>query len=234
MKIDDMDIRMFGAKQLTVEITPPGTQVRVELPDGTLVPTETETYTPLSEVAVGVLFRGESRNEIQKSASEFNAALQRGRVLTLDGYERKFMAYMQGNTLNKTISKKRYMADFKFVGYWFGEEIQLKFKRTHEAVFETVGNRDTPCKVTIIALEYINKLTINGFSDVITVENIDRGKEIVVDGKMGTVTEDGANKFADVELWEFPYLKTGTQKKQHLIFSSDKIMVTVSYFPMWL
>lgn len=234
MKIDDTDIRKFGAIQLTVDIVPPKTAVKVELPDGALTPTETDTYTPLSEVTVGVLFRGQNRNEIQKNVSDLNAVMQQGRTLTIDGYERKFKAFMQDSTLNKTITKKRYTAEFKFIGYWFSEEIRLKFKDTHEAVFEAIGNRETPCRLIIVALEYISKLTINGFSDVITIENIDRGKEIVIDGEKGTVTEDGANKFADVELWEFPYLKTGEQKKHHLIFSSDKIMATVSYFPMWM
>ena len=177
MKIEDADIREYGAKQLTVEFAPPKTSVTVELPDGALIPTETETYTPLSELTVGVLFRGENRNEIQRNVSNFNAALQSGKVLTLDGYERKFMAYLQDNSLNKTITKKRYTAEFKFTGYWFGEEVQLKFKDTHEAVFEALGNRETPCKLTIVALEYISKLKINGFSDEITVENIDRGNK---------------------------------------------------------
>lgn len=234
MKIGEMDIRAFCAKQLTVDIAPPSTQVKVEMYDGALIPSETKTYMPLGEITVGVLFRGETRNEVQRYVSDFNAALQKGVVMTLDKYERKFMGYMQSNTLSKTVTKRRYTAEFKFVGYWFGEEVTLSFDNIHEAIFEAMGNRDAPCKITMTALEYISELKISGFSEEITIQNIDRGKAIVIDGEKGIVTEDGSNKFKDVELWEFPYLKVGEYKKHHIVFSSNKLMVTFSYRPMWM
>lgn len=48
MKIDSIDIRSFDAKQLTVDFEPPQTGVTVEMFDGALIPSESETYTPLS------------------------------------------------------------------------------------------------------------------------------------------------------------------------------------------
>lgn len=49
MKIDSTDIREFDAKQLSVEFTPPQTTVTVDMFEGALIPSESETYTPLSE-----------------------------------------------------------------------------------------------------------------------------------------------------------------------------------------
>ena len=103
MKIDSIDIRSFDAKQLTVDFEPPQTGVTVEMFDGALIPSESETYTPLSGLTVTVLFRGKDRDEVQKHVSDFNAELQKGVVLTLDGYSRHFKAYMTGNSLSKTI-----------------------------------------------------------------------------------------------------------------------------------
>ena len=117
MKIDSIDIRSFDAKQLTVDFEPPQTGVTVEMFDGALIPSESETYTPLSGLTVTVLFRGKDRDEVQKHVSDFNAELQKGVVLTLDGYSRHFKAYMTGNSLSKTITKTRYTAEFKFTGY---------------------------------------------------------------------------------------------------------------------
>lgn len=116
MKIDSIDIRSFDAKQLTVDFEPPQTGVTVEMFDGALIPSESETYTPLSGLTVTVLFRGKDRDEVQKHVSDFNAELQKGVVLTLDGYSRHFKAYMTGNSLSKTITKTRYTAEFKFTG----------------------------------------------------------------------------------------------------------------------
>lgn len=92
MKIDSIDIRSFDAKQLTVDFEPPQTGVTVEMFDGALIPSESETYTPLSGLTVTVLFRGKDRDEVQKHVSDFNAELQKGVVLTLDGYSRHFKA----------------------------------------------------------------------------------------------------------------------------------------------
>lgn len=235
MKIDNIDIRSFDAKQLSVDFEPPQTGVTVEMFDGALIPSESETYTPLSGITVTVLFRGGNRDEIQRHVSDFNAELQKGVVLTLDGYSRHFKAYMTGNSLDKTITKERYKAEFTFTGYWFSDEVTLSWQNVHEMVFEAAGNRATPCKVTITALEYIEELTINGFqSGVITVSTIPRGSTVVIDGETGFVTMDGENKFKDVYLMEFPYLTTGTKKAHHLIFSDRNALVTVQYKPMWL
>lgn len=118
MKIDSIDIRSFDAKQLTVDFEPPQTGVTVEMFDGALIPSESETYTPLSGLTVTVLFRGKDRDEVQKHVSDFNAELQKGVVLTLDGYSRHFKAYMTGNSLSKTITKTRYTAELQMKGNW--------------------------------------------------------------------------------------------------------------------
>lgn len=158
MKIDSIDIRSFDAKQLTVDFEPPQTGVTVEMFDGALIPSESETYTPLSGLTVTVLFRGKDRDEVQKHVSDFNAELQKGVVLTLDGYSRHFKAYMTGNSLSKTITKTRYTAEFKFTGYWFSDEVSLNWQGAYEAIFEAQGNRATPCRLTITATEYIEQL----------------------------------------------------------------------------
>lgn len=59
MKIDSTDIREFDAKQLSVEFTPPQTTVTVDMFEGALIPSESETYTPLSGITVAVMKNGE-------------------------------------------------------------------------------------------------------------------------------------------------------------------------------
>ncbi len=234
MKIDDINIREFDAKQLSVDFTPPQTTVTVDMFDGALIPSESETYTPLSGITVEVLFRGNDRDEVMMHISDFNALLQKGVVLTLDGYRRKFKGYMTANTPEKTISKGRYKSSFQFTGYWFSDEVTISWQEQNEMIFEAQGNRWSPCKISITALEYIESMKINGLSDEITVKTIPRGATVVIDGEKGFVTMDGQNKFDDVEMLEFPYLKTGKDKEHHLIFSDKNTIVTIQYKPMWL
>lgn len=81
---------------------------------------------------------------------------------------------------------------------------------------------------------YIETMKINGLSDEITIKTIPRGATVVIDGETGFVTMDGENKFKDVEMFEFPYLKTGKDKEHHIIFSDKNAIVTIQYKPMWL
>lgn len=231
MKIDSTDIREFDAKQLSVEFTPPQTTVTVDMFEGALIPSESETYTPLSGITVEVLFRGKDRDEVMTHISDFNALLQKGVVLTLDGYRRKFKGFMTANAPEKTISKERYKSSFKFTGYWFSDDVTISWQEKNEIIFETKGNRWTPCRLTITALEYIETMKINGLSDEITIKTIPRGATVVIDGETGFVTMDGENKFKDVEMFEFPYLKTGKDKEHHIIFSDKNAIVTIQYKP---
>lgn len=235
MKINDTDIRTFNAKQLTVDFSPPSTVVSVDMFNGALIPSESETYTPLSGVTVGVLFRGNTRNEIQTNVSNFNAMLQKGVTLVLDGYEKMFKGFMTANSLKKTITKERYTAEFTFTGYWFSDTVTLTFKDVYEMKFDAIGNRQTPCRISITALEYIEQLKINGFADEIIISVIQNGATVVIDGYKGLLTQDGINKFKDVRgMMEFPYLKVGDEKSHDIIFSTDKLIVSFEYNPMWL
>lgn len=234
MKIAEVDIREFHAKQLTVEFSPPPTAVDVEMYKGALLPSENDTDTPLSSIKVSLYFRGETRDEVFEHISNLTALLQQGTTLTLDGYRRKFMAYLKSSSVEKTASKRRYKATFEFDGYWYSNEIELQFNEMNEFSFEVIGNRPTPCIVSIVALAYVEELKITGFSDEIIIANINKGENVVIDGEQGTVMLDGKNKFLDVTLWEFPFLKVGTKKTHNIVVSSDKMMVTIRYKPMWM
>lgn len=73
MKIDSIDIRSFDAKQLTVDFEPPQTGVTVEMFDGALIPSESETYTPLSGLTVVVKFHVAASRPFHQRAVESGA-----------------------------------------------------------------------------------------------------------------------------------------------------------------
>lgn len=108
-----------------------------------------------------------------------------------------------------------------------GDNLEISFLKVHIFFLEVE-------ELTITALEYIETMKINGLSDEITIKTIPRGATVVIDGETGFVTMDGENKFKDVEMFEFPYLKTGKDKEHHIIFSDKNAIVTIQYKPMWL
>ena len=103
-----------------------------------------------------------------------------------------------------------------------------------EFSFDAEGTRDAPCIISMTALSFAEELKITGFSDEIIITNINRGETVVIDGEQGTVMVDGKNKFLDVTLWEFPFLTVGEKKTHNIVVSSDRMMVSIRYRPMWL
>lgn len=234
MKIGEVDIRAFQAKQLTVDILPPQTAVNKDWLPRALRPTESETETTFSSLEVKLLIRGRDRNDVTNKISDINALLQSGAALTLDGYERRFMAYATGNGEEKTLSKTKYLAEFSFDGYWFSDQVEVRLQNEATVEFEAQGNRTPPCKVTIIPDEDIDELTITGFAEVMTLRNLPRGATIIIDGENGIVTQDGANKFEDFDGWDFPYLNVKNGKMNAITFGTSKCDITITYNPMWI
>ena len=65
-------------------------------------------------------------------------------------------------------------------------------------------------------------ITLNG--NTITIETLSSGGTISIDGRTGTVTQNGANAFNVVDLWEFPKLQAGSNS---ITFSSSGANVKV-------
>lgn len=63
--------------------------------------------------------------------------------------------------------------------------------------------------MTSMTLKGVAVSAINGKDSPIVIKNITNGKKIIIDGEKGLVTEAGANKFGDMDFWEFPSLKKG-------------------------
>ena len=174
MKIENTDIREFGAKLLKVNFTPPATTIDWEMYQGALLPSENNTDVPLSQIETEIYFKGKDRDEILANISNFSAMLQKGVALELDGYRRKFMAYQSGApNVEKTVSKQSYKATYRFDGYWFSEMVELHFNEINEFSFETIGNRPTPCIISVTSLAHIDELKITGFTEEQIEENND-------------------------------------------------------------
>lgn len=71
MKVNGIDIRKYDAKQLTVDVQPPGINVNYEWITRALLPAEFDTDVTMGHLKLSVYFRGQNRNKIIRTASEF-------------------------------------------------------------------------------------------------------------------------------------------------------------------
>lgn len=233
MLVNGIDIRKYGAKQLTVDLQPPQISVNSEWVEGAPTPHEFDTEVQYGTCELTILFRGTSRNSIVRTLSEFLSLLTQRCRLNLDGYKGTYIGDLDSDSVKKTIVADRYILTVKFKGYMVDNEVTNVYRGVYGAKFTTLGTRDTPCIVEITPQANLQQLTIGGFGDDdIILTDLRAGHTVIINGERGTVTQDGENKFGDCDMWAFPVLKK--DRENNITFSSDKCDVTIHYSPMWI
>lgn len=94
------------------------------------------------------------------------------------------------------------------------------------------GTDETPTTIEITSTIDQPTLTITGLTKTpIVVKNIKANQKIVIDAENFSITAGGVNKFADVDLWEYPFLKQGTN---HITLNQSTITLVLKYKPRYL
>lgn len=159
-------------------------------------------------------------SEIKKSILKYNDISLNYKVF-LDG-EPDISYIMPGNEILKV----------KLLGYCFGNGIVESLNKISNKEIHNKGTTKTPAIIEIVPSVDIIDLTINGLAnDPITIKNLHANKKIIIDGKEGTVTEEGINKFKDTDFWEFPFLMPGTNA---ITLSKNSCNVTIKYEPRYI
>ena len=232
MKVNNVDIRKYDAKQLTVDVQPPSISVNYEWITGAALPTEFETEVQMGHLKLSIYFKGKDRNNIIRAASEFMSNFTKACKMELDGYKGTYIGFITSNDYEKKNVKQRYVVNLEFDGFFVDDDLSITFDGKTSASFYKVGTRDAPCVVEIYAKSTLTNYTIAGLGDDdIIIESLTAGKTVVIDAKTGLVTIDGANAFDKVDLWAFPVLKSG---ETALTFSDTNARVTIKYTPMWI
>ena len=233
MKVNGIDIRKYNAKQLTVDIQPASFKANTEWLEGAATPHEFETEVQYGTLKLTILFRGSGRSEIVRTVSEFLTLMTQRTELKLDGYKGSYIGDITSNNLAKTKQSNRYILTLQFNGYIADAEIVNTYTGVREARFTTLGTRPTPCIIVVHPTTDLQQLTISGFGEIdIIIGNLKKDVQVIIDGKKGTVTEDGMNKFGECDMWEFPVLTDG--EENIITFSSNKCDIEIRYSPMWL
>ena len=232
MKINGIDVKKYNAKQLTVAIHPASDAVEYEWITGAVLPIEFDTDIKMGSADVSVYFKGKNRDDINRRMSEMMALFTKSCILELDGYKGKFMAYRTSDDFENTISKERSKLNLKFDGFFFDEQLVMKFDGVTIGKIKVIGSRKTPCIVEVTAKKALKNYVIKGIgTEDIVIETLDTGKTIEINGETGRVTSSGENAFDKTDIWEFPKLETG---QKEISFSSRDATVKIKYKPMWI
>ena len=232
MLINSINIKSFNAKLLTVDIQTQELSNSSEWLDNSLSPLFLANKKQFKKIDLEIAFKGASRTEILNNISNFMSKLINEVILTLDKYDHKYKVILKENSTEKTISKNLYKKKLSFIGYEFSDEVIENLDRITTKTINVAGNLLTPATVEITPSIDIIDLQIDGLSnDSIIIKNLHANKKIIIHSEDATVLEEGANKFIDTDMWEFPFLSPGANK---IKISKNNCNIKIKYRPRYI
>ena len=240
MKINGIDSAEYGAQQWNV--TPGYVSIKneSEMLDGALRPLMLPGKISMKKYKVAVLLRGASRQEMWTNGSRLVASLLSPAVVKLDGFKNNFCFVLTNPSQAESSLKRFHKATLELQGYEYGDEVVINKAHTDEFFAENPGTLETPVTLEIQPEANVSELTIKGLSRTrikkeekeIRVRNLRSGEGIVIDSSTGLITTDtGGNKFADVEMWEFPSILPG---ENFVELSNEAVRISIRFCPLYM
>ena len=252
MKINGWDISEVRAKQWNV--TPGFSSItnESEWQRGSPLPFLMSGSLGFKSLQITFLVYCSNRNEILQNCSALLSKMVSEKVvLELDGFAHKFCGFMNSNELTENpLGRLRVTASkvgkitVDFLCYEYAEQPNgSPYSESASGVLETVitnpGNIQTPCIVEITPQVASSEFTVSGINRnldtgenlPVTIRNTSAGKTVILDGETGKITEAGANKSADVDIWSLPVLMPGTNR---ITLNNTWIDITVKYRPRFM
>ena len=211
MLINGININSFNAKQLTVDIQPGQIDNTNTWSRNFLTPFLNYAKTGFSTLELLLLVTGTNREDCLIKANNIIALClkEKANVISLDGYtNNNFIGTLTSHKIEKSVRKEYYKLTLNFNGYLEGKETYTKEITTSGTIVNNSTTK-TPCKITLTSTANVASATIKINSRKIIIKNITANSPIILNGMTGEFTENGANKFKDIDLWELPYLDAG-------------------------
>lgn len=233
MKINNIDIERFNAKQLKVDIQNSKIELTKEWLQKSLIPIEINSKISFKPIKVEVYFKGMDRDSILKNIGNLVLLLKNRSILKFDNYSNSYVCFLEDTEIVKTIRKDRYKLNLSLQGFEIGNEV---IETITNGVSSKTINGQSNTKVPVIleitpTIDMID-LRITGLSeDTLVIKNLKGNKTIVIDGIEGTVTQGGINKFDDTDMWEFPFLVPGSNL---ITLSKNTCNIKIKYNPRFI
>lgn len=237
MKVDGTDVAEYGVRQWNVTPAYAEFSNESEWITGAVSPVLLKSTIGFKKIKVSVMVSGDSRQEIWERAGKFVSLLLTPSRIQLDGFSHSFYMYLSNASQAETCLQRFHKATLELIGFEYGEEVESS-SQTGTLEIHNTGTILTPAVVEIVPVINLASLTLTGLvrdnqtgeEKNIVLSNLKNGKKILIDGESGLVTEDGANKFADVEMWDFPTLIPG----DNTITVDKDVSLTIRHKPRFL
>lgn len=227
MIINNKNITQYGAKLLRRVIQPTSISYDLLTPDTSLVDIVGKRKYGLKNLQIQLEFYGE-RSQVELNKSRLIGEILNEPVIQFNNIpNRVYRGYVE--TLS--VINQNYIFETLELSILVSESsktIESEFEKEIEIILSST--METPAILEITPKADLNSITIDGFEDFIKLNNLKKGKPVIIDGQSLLVTEDGQNKFKDYDSWGFPKLKVGSNK----ITVTGNVHNKITYNPRWL
>lgn len=226
MKINDVDIKdKMDILLLKKHIVNSEIVTNEEWADEWISPITENQYYKYTTVTCEFLVEDETR--VEEVISEL-IKLGSQAVLEFDDTNIKYKGFITGHD-KELVFTNSYIVKIEWkCGLGYSDEEIIAVNNEDTIILPSTA--DTPVKLIVNPISSISEIEIKGFGEDITLSNLVEGKEVIIDGEKGLVTEEGQNKWNDYDSWGFPKLSPG----ENQISISEDIEITIKYSPRWL
>lgn len=230
MLVNNIDINIFSGSVSKKLIQPTEIEIKKEKINLNIIKISNKSY--LKRIEVKILFQGNNRSVIKNNISNFISNFTDEADIKFKNLQNSYHVYLVDSQIEDTEFDEWLYLNLELEGYEYGEEVSEIFNKISTKSINVNGNIITPAIVEIIPSTDIIDIVLEGLAnDPITIKNIKANKKVIINGVEGTVTLDGSNKFADTDMWDFPFLKPGNNT---IKFSKNNCNITIKYKPIYL
>lgn len=176
-------------------------------------------------------FEYDSDNDLFKYASGLTKAFEHCQ-LKFSNMDYYFDCAISGSSFVDKDGGKKELAITLNSSYAYIPEVTEILDHVASKTINVPGNLPTPAIVTVsIPIDTIS-ITLTGFGDnPITIKYLKANIPVIIDGEACTVFQNGANKFSDTDMWEFPVLQSGSNT---ISVDNANCTIQIQYQPKWL
>lgn len=234
MRINGTDIERFEAKQLRISFGQMELTNQSAWAVGSAVPYFAQNTYGFKRLTVVLMVRGDDREEIKRNCSKILALIHGRTELELDAFDTFFVGALASTPTREEKTRDRWHdLTMEFVGYEHRRPVTFTGTRTVE--INNPGDLPSPAIVTLTPSQNVNPVHMTGIcrdsytgDDMpVTIKNVISGKEIVMDGTTGLITEDG--DLREVDMWTLPSIAPGLSE---VTCDSSYIDVSVKIYPI--
>lgn len=236
MTVNGVDVIKYGVRQWNLQPDFSELKNESEWISGAMLPMMQNGTAGFKKMKVSIMIRGDTRQEIWQKSGDFIAGLMDPCEYRFDNFEHCFYGYLKNASQAETSLQRWHKATLELVGYEYGAEV-INSTTAKTIAVQNEGNMLTPAIIEITPVINLVELSIGGLvrnfntgeEKVIKVRNLNNGRKIIIDGVTGLITEEGINKFAEVDLWDLPALLPGNNQ----ITVDKDINLTIRHKPRY-